>query len=92
VVRENAVVVPENAIAQILTNEQAVVFAVENGVAQTRRIKMGVRLIGAVEVLEGIKPGEKVVVEGLQKVVPGAPVRVASPAEAVANSNPQPKT
>lgn len=92
VVRENSIVVPEMAIAQILTNEQAFVFTVENGVAQMRRIKTGVRLVGAIEVLDGIRPGEKVVVEGLQKVVPGAPVRVAEPAVAEASAKPPEKT
>jgi membrane fusion protein (multidrug efflux system) len=38
--------------------------------------------VGAIEVLEGLKPGENVIVEGLQKVVPGAPVRIAPPAGA----------
>jgi membrane fusion protein (multidrug efflux system) len=79
-VRENSTVIPETAVSQILTNEQALVFAVENGVAQMRRVKTGIRLVGGIEILEGIKPGEKVIVEGLQKVIPGAPVRVATPA------------
>ena len=78
VVRENATVIPEAAITQILTNGQAMVIAVdEGGTAQLRKIRTGVRLVNAVEVVEGLKPGEKVIVEGLQKVVPGAPVRIA---------------
>lgn len=78
VVRERSTVIPEMAITQVLTNSQAMVFAVDAaGTAQMRKIKTGVRLIGSIEVLEGLKPGEKVIVEGLQKVVPGAPVRIA---------------
>jgi membrane fusion protein (multidrug efflux system) len=50
-----------------------------------RKIRTGVRLVGAVEVLEGLKPGERVIVEGLQKVIPGAPVRLAP------ESNPEKK-
>ena len=42
-----------------------------------RKIRTGVRLYGSIEALEGIRPGERVIVEGLQKVVPGAPVRIA---------------
>jgi membrane fusion protein, multidrug efflux system len=83
VVRENATVIPEAAITQILTNSQAMVMAVDSsGTAQMRKIKTGVRLVGSVEVLDGLKPGEKVIVEGLQKVIPGAPVRIAAPAGA----------
>ena len=78
VVRDNSTVIPEAAITQILTNSQAMVIAVDAaGTAQLRKIKTGVRLVGAIEVLEGLKPGEKVIVEGSQKVVPGAPVRIA---------------
>lgn len=78
VVRERSTVIPEAAITQTLTNSQAMVIAVDAaGTAQLRKIKTGVRLVGAVEVLDGLAPGEKVIVEGLQKVVPGAPVRIA---------------
>ena len=78
VVRDQSTVIPEAAVTQILTNSQAMVIAVDSaGTAQLRKIKTGVRLVGAIEVLEGLKPGEKVIVEGLQKVVPGAPVRIA---------------
>lgn len=90
-VRESATVIPEAAITQVLTNEQAMVFAVVNGNAEMRKIKTGVRLVGAIEVREGLQPGEKVVVEGLQKVIPGAPVRIAAPAAAPAQP-PQTKT
>jgi membrane fusion protein, multidrug efflux system len=80
VVRERSTVIPEAAITQILTNSQAMVIAVDSGgMAQMRKIKTGVRLLGSVEVLEGLKAGEKVIIEGLQKVVPGAPVRIAPP-------------
>lgn len=82
VVREKATVIPEAAITQILTNAQAMVITVDGtGTAQLRKIVTGVRLVGAVEVTEGLQPGEKVIVEGLQKVVPGAPVRIAPPAD-----------
>jgi len=84
VVRERSTVIPEAAITQILTNAQAMVFAVgADSTAQPRKIKTGVRLVGAVEVLEGLEPGEKVIVEGLQKISPGAPVRIV-PTEASA--------
>jgi membrane fusion protein, multidrug efflux system len=78
VVRENSVVIPETAISQTLTNSQALIFALDSSNnAQMRKVKTGVRLVGLIEVLEGVKAGDKVIVEGLQKIVPGAPVRVA---------------
>ena len=87
VVRENSTVIPEAAITQILTNSQAMVFGLDSsGSAQMKKIRTGVRLVGSIEVLEGLKPGDKVIVEGLQKVVPGAPVRVAQD-EAASTTN-----
>jgi len=44
-----------------------------------RTVKIGMRLAGKAEVLSGLAEGEKVVVEGMQKLRPGAPVRFAPP-------------
>ena len=76
-VRENAVVIPEVALTQTLDKGRAMVFVVDaNTNAQLRPVKLGVRLAGIVEV-EGVKPGERVIVEGTQKTVPGKPVQLA---------------
>jgi membrane fusion protein, multidrug efflux system len=76
--REQAIVVPEPAL---MSNGDAFfVFVIdEEGAAQMRRIEVGYRLPGKAEVVKGLKPGEKVVVEGVQKLRPGAPVRLAPP-------------
>jgi membrane fusion protein (multidrug efflux system) len=37
-------------------------------------------------ILDGLKPGERVIVDGLQKVQPGQPVRIAKPAAAKAGA------
>ena len=77
-IREESVVIPEAAITQILTNNQAVIFEVDQqNIARMKTIKTGVRLVGAVEVLEGLQPGDRVIIEGLQKVVPDVAVRLA---------------
>jgi len=56
------------------------VFVVDdNGNAQVRPIEVGLRLAGKAEGLKGLNPGEKVVVEGVQKLRPGAPVKLAPP-------------
>ena len=47
--------------------------------AQVRPIEVGLRLAGKAEVLKGLSAGEKVVVEGVQKLRPGAPVKLAPP-------------
>jgi membrane fusion protein (multidrug efflux system) len=83
-VREEAVVIPEAALGQILEGDQADIYLVDDAqTVQRRRVSLGVRLPGDVEVLAGLQGGEKVVVEGLQKVAPGARV-VLAPQEAAA--------
>jgi membrane fusion protein (multidrug efflux system) len=77
-VRENSVVIPESALNQLQEGGRATVFVVDqNQTAQMRQVKLGMRMPGQVEILEGVKAGEMVIIEGLQKIGPGAPVRVA---------------
>jgi membrane fusion protein (multidrug efflux system) len=48
----------------------------------SREIRTGRRRPGEVEVLEGLSPGETVIVEGTQKARPGQPVTVIERQEA----------
>jgi membrane fusion protein (multidrug efflux system) len=74
-VRERAVLVPDTAL--MLQAESASVYVVAaDGTAQARQVQTGVRQAQWVEVVSGLKPGEVVVTEGLQKVHPGAAVSV----------------
>lgn len=80
-VREAAIVIPEPALMS--NGDQFSVFVVEaNGTVQVRPVEVGLRLARKAEVLKGLAAGEKVVVEGVQKLRPGAPVRLAPPAAA----------
>jgi membrane fusion protein (multidrug efflux system) len=79
--RESAIVIPEPAVMS--NGDNFSVFVVdEKGNAQVRPIEVGLRLPGRLEVLKGLNPGDKVVVEGTQKLRPGAPVKLAPPASA----------
>ena len=49
--------------------------------AQLRTVRVGERKAKKVEILEGLADGERVIVEGTQKIGPGSPVKLA-PAEA----------
>lgn len=81
-VRENAVVIPEVALTQVLDNGRAMVFVVDDKTnAVLRPVKLGVRMEGKVEV-DGLKAGELVIVEGTQKTAPGKPVQLAPASEA----------
>ena len=52
--------------------------------AHLRPVKLGVRQAGIVEILEGVAAGQWVIVEGVQKVRPGAKVKPAGPEAAAA--------
>jgi membrane fusion protein (multidrug efflux system) len=78
--RPDATVVPEAALNRVLENDKATLFVVDsNQTAQLRPVEVGVRLAGRVEILKGVEPGEKVIVEGLQKIGPGMKVTLAPP-------------
>ena len=68
-----AVLVPERAIGTDQTRKTVFVVGAD-GMPQPREVKTGA-LFGAMRVVEGgVKPGENVVVDGLQRVIPGMPV------------------
>jgi len=70
-------VVPVTAVVRI--NGQFFAFVAEDGggrlVAKQRAIKVGPIAGDAYPVLDGIKPGERVVVSGAQKLADGAPIQ-----------------
>ena len=77
-VRANAIVVPEAAISQVLDGNQAILMTVKaDTTVGMARVKIGMRLPGQVEIVDGLKEGEKVIVEGLQKIGPGMKVELA---------------
>jgi hypothetical protein len=53
----------------------------EDNKATQRTVQVGETLGGSVVIQEGLKPGERVVTEGLQKVREGAPVLPMTAAE-----------
>jgi len=68
-----ATLVPERAIGTDQTKKFVYVVGAD-GQAQQREVKLGT-LQGGMRVVRGaVKPGENVVVDGLQRVIPGVPV------------------
>jgi membrane fusion protein (multidrug efflux system) len=65
-----ALLVPERALVDLQGSYQIGVLGEDNK-ADIRPIKIGPRFKGQVVVTEGLKEGEKVIVEGVQKVRPG---------------------
>lgn len=76
--RDSALVIPEPAI--INNGDTTLVFAITaTNTAVMKPVKTGIRLAGRVEIVDGLTEGERVVVEGVQKLRPGAPVKVSGP-------------
>src|SRR5467141_4598163 len=71
-VRPKAIVVPEDAVVPLQGTNAA--WVVVDGKADRRKVSLGVRTPGFVEVLDGVKAGEQVVTGGLAMLAPGAPV------------------
>ncbi|HEU4383340.1 MAG TPA: efflux RND transporter periplasmic adaptor subunit [Anaeromyxobacteraceae bacterium] len=88
--RSGALLVPQRAV-QELQGQYTVVVVNAEGKAETRKVKPGPRA-GSLWILdEGVKPGEKVIVEGVQKVRDGVPVKATVvPAEPPAAAQPAP--
>jgi len=68
-----AVVVPQRAVNELQGNFQVAVVGQDNKVA-VRTVKPGVRTGSLIVILEGMQPGDRIVVEGLQKVKDGMTV------------------
>jgi membrane fusion protein, multidrug efflux system len=69
----NALVVPQQAISQLQGNNQLAVVN-PDGKAEIRAVKVGETYQGLIVVEDGVKAGEKVIVEGFQRVRQGTPV------------------
>jgi membrane fusion protein (multidrug efflux system) len=76
--QRQALAVPESAVS--VQGDSAFVFVIRasgsRAVAEQRPIVTGLRQDNAVEVLDGVQAGDRVVADGLNKVQPGQPIRV----------------
>jgi membrane fusion protein, multidrug efflux system len=73
--RPNALLLPQRAI-QVLQDKNYVWIVDHAGTAQQRDVKMGQQQGNDWVVEEGLAPGDVVVVDGMQKLKPGMPVKV----------------
>jgi RND family efflux transporter MFP subunit len=73
--KKGAMVIPQEAVTELQGNYQVAVVD-ENNKVSIRPVKMGERIGVMWEVTDGLKPGDKVVVQGIQKAREGAQVTV----------------
>jgi membrane fusion protein (multidrug efflux system) len=74
--KENAILVPQKAIQELQGAKTVMVVDAQNKV-QVRTIRLGDRSENYYIVLEGLNAGERVIVEGMQKVRPGGEVKIS---------------
>ena len=74
--KNQAIVAPFNTF--IFRDRQPHVFVVNEAesIVEQRAIKQGIEGLAKREILEGVKPGEKLVTEGKNRLVNGAPVEI----------------
>jgi len=71
--RENAILVPQRAIQEMQGAKTVMVVDASNKVA-VKTVTVGEKSDDYIVILEGLNPGERVIVEGMQKVRPGSEV------------------
>jgi RND family efflux transporter MFP subunit len=91
--KKGAMVIPQEAVNELQGSYQVAVVD-ENNKVSIRPVKMGERIGAMWEVTEGLKPGDKVVVQGLQKAREGSTVSTKDwtpPADALVSKADQQK-
>jgi membrane fusion protein (multidrug efflux system) len=83
--RENAILIPQRAVQELQGANTVMVVDAENKV-QLRTVKLGDKADKDVVVLEGLSSGERVIVEGMQKVRPGGQVNPSTGSPQTASS------
>jgi membrane fusion protein, multidrug efflux system len=87
--REDAILIPEQAI--VPKGADKFVYRVSDDKALLTSVRIGERLTGAVEIVEGLRRGDRVVIAGQTKIRDGAAVSVvdadAGPAQAAAGGD-----
>ena len=73
--KSNALLVSDNII-QLVDRNRSIVYIENGGKAEERNLKLGGRQGNMVEVLEGLKPGDRLIVTGYSKLVNGTPVNI----------------
>jgi membrane fusion protein (multidrug efflux system) len=74
-VREGAIVVPQQAVTRDNKGQAIAMVVGADNMVETRQLKTA-RTLGSDWLIDsGLRPGERVIVEGTQRARPGAPVK-----------------
>lgn len=81
VTRKNAILVPQSAVVQGASGASVYVVKAD-GTAESRTVKLGAWSGDRWHILDGLKPGDRIVTDGVQRVRAGAKVEVAPAGDA----------
>lgn len=85
-VRENAILVPQQGITRDPKGNTTAMIVNEEGMVEARQVKVN-RTIGDKWLVdEGLAAGDRVIVEGLQKIQPGKPVQITDGGQGAENT------
>lgn len=88
-VREQAVLVPQQGVARDPKGNTSAMVVTDEGTVAQRAVQVS-RTIGSKWLVEGgLQAGDKVIVEGLQKIQPGIPVQASEAQPQVAPAGPE---
>lgn len=74
--KERAIIISENVIQRVDENKM-IVYVENGGKAEERAVKIGGRQGSMVEITEGLRVGDRLIVSGFQKLVHGQRVQIA---------------
>ena len=75
-VRENALLIDEN-VAQLVDRDKRIVYVENDGKAEQRVVTIGGRRGEKIEIVDGLRAGDHIIVAGYQKLSDGQPVQIA---------------
>ena len=81
----DSILIPEEAIAPRLGSQY--VFVIKDNKALEVKVKLGSRVPGSIEILNGLKEGDLIVIQGVQKLRTGQPINVVTTAQLKAKNN-----
>jgi len=87
-VRENALLVPQQGIARDPKGNTTAMVVAQDGTAELRPVRVSWAIGDKWLVEEGLAAGDKVIVAGLQKIQPGAPVEAVEAGAAPPDTQP----
>ena len=60
----------------LIKNGNVVVYVIEENTAKLRSIKTGIPYQDSIEIIEGLKEGEKIVIRGNERLIPNQKVEI----------------